>query len=606
MLATLVAAALLAPAWTPGLRDGQRLRGHAGRDGGLRGADRPAALGPRPRPARAERERGQGAAARRLPAPAGRALAGAAARRAAPALADGAVVEQQEGRGDRDAARGGAGRPRGAPRRHAGLPPRHALLGVLADHRPRAVALLPPHRRAGAAAAPRLRDGAAPDRRPHAALGDRGGRPGRLDAVLQGRLGERHRPRRPPGRPAPARPRARLRRDPHDDLRHPPRRQGDAPRRRAAAAALAGAASAVAARASSAATSAGSPASGGCSARKRSAARRPPSARRPRAPCSATKSASAPRRRVRTRTAGRSIRSRWASRAAISSSMPWSGWTLETAITSVVAVAQRAQGGAQVAHGADGHDAEVGLRDHEHVGHLHDPGLQELQRVAGAGLDDHRDRVGRLGDLGLGLADADGLDHDDVERGRQRLRGGARGGGEAAEPLAGGHRADEDAAVGGVGVDPGAVAEQRAARALGGRVDREHRHASARCGASAATSALSSVDLPAPGGPVTPTTCAGASPPSASGDTAAEQRRDLRPQRRRAVLDEIQRRRRRRSGPARAAARRGRAAGRGAPRGAGRRRRPALAHAAVAMPFRSATRPTTSRRIRLSSKSFGV
>ena len=37
----------------------------------------------------------------------------------------------------------------------------------------------------------------------------------------------------------------------------------------------------------------------------------------------------------------------------------------------------------------------------------------------------------------------------------------------------------------------------------------------------ARASALSSVDLPAPGGPVTPTTCAGASPPSRAGETSA-------------------------------------------------------------------------------------
>ena len=119
--------------------------------------------------------------------------------------------------------------------------------------------------------------------------------------------------------------------------------------------------------------------------------------------------------------------------------------------------------------------AEVGLGDDEHVGDLHDPGLQELQHVAGAGLDDDRDGVGRLGHLGLGLADADGLDHHDVERGGQRLRRGARGGREPAEPLAGRGRADEQPAVGRVGLDPHAVAEQRAARALGGRVDGQHR-----------------------------------------------------------------------------------------------------------------------------------
>ncbi len=68
-----------------------------------------------------------------------------------------------------------------------------------------------------------------------------------------------------------------------------------------------------------------------------------------------------------------------------------------------------------------------------------------------------------------------------------------------------------------------------------------------------------------------------------------QQRRDLRPRGRRAVLDEIQRRRRRREVPL-----------------AQPRAEVGPAHAAVAMPFRSATNPTTSRRIRLSSKSFGV
>ena len=193
----------------------------------------------------------------------------------------------------------------------------------------------------------------------------------------------------------------------------------------------------LAARASSAATSAGSSASGGCSARKRSASRRPPSARRPRAPCSATKSASAPQaagadaRRRRGR-----ARSRWASSAAISSSIAAHRVHARDRERPACRLAERAQRGAQVATARRGDRAEVGLRHHEHVGHLHDPGLQELQRVAGARLDDDRDGVGHLGHLGLRLPDADGLDHHHVERRRQRLRGGAGGGGEAAEPLA--------------------------------------------------------------------------------------------------------------------------------------------------------------------------
>jgi hypothetical protein len=59
-----------------------------------------------------------------------------------------------------------------------------------------------------------------------------------------------------------------------------------------------------------------------------------------------------------------------------------------------------------------------------------------------------------LGHLGLGLADADGLDHHDVERHRERLGRRAGGGREAAEPPGGGHRANEQPAVGRVGVDP--------------------------------------------------------------------------------------------------------------------------------------------------------
>ena len=58
--------------------------------------------------------------------------------------------------------------------------------------------------------------------------------------------------------------------------------------------------------------------------------------------------------------------------------------------------------------------------------------------------------VGEVGDLGLGLADADGLDHDDVERDRERRGGRVGRGREAPETIAGGHRADENGAVGGV------------------------------------------------------------------------------------------------------------------------------------------------------------
>ena len=135
--------------------------------------------------------------------------------------------------------------------------------------------------------------------------------------------------------------------------------------------------------------------------------------------------------------------------------------------------AERAQRGAQVAARPQRDLPEVGLRHDEHVGDLHDPALQELQDIARPGLHDDRDRVGDLGDLGLALPDPDRLDDDDVEGGRERLRGRAGRRREAAEAPAGRRRADEDAAVVGVVGDAGAVGEQRAARAPRRRVDRE-------------------------------------------------------------------------------------------------------------------------------------
>ena len=62
--------------------------------------------------------------------------------------------------------------------------------------------------------------------------------------------------------------------------------------------------------------------------------------------------------------------------------------------------------------------AEVALGDEHEVGHLHDARLHELQRVAGAGLDAEDHEVGAVGDLGLGLADAHGLDDHPVEAAR--------------------------------------------------------------------------------------------------------------------------------------------------------------------------------------------
>ena len=199
----------------------------------------------------------------------------------------------------------------------------------------------------------------------------------------------------------------------------------------------------------------------------------------------------------------------------------------------------------QVAPRAHRDLAEVGLRDHEHVGDLHDPGLEELQHVARSGLDDDGDRVGHLGDLGLALADADRLDDDDVEGGRERLRGGARGRCQAAEPAGGGRRADEQAGVVGGDGQPRAVAEQRSARAPRRRVDGEHGHA-APAGSPRAHELAEQRRLARAGRAGHADHVRGRLAAERGGGDGAQQRGDLLARGRRAALDEVEHLRRRR------------------------------------------------------------
>ena len=169
---------------------------------------------------------------------------------------------------------------------------------------------------------------------------------------------------------------------------------------------------------SSTATSDGTSAPGSCSVSSASAARRPPSA---------LQSPLAMLARVvgqRARPPGMHAARREVESRAVLVQRRTSPWTplrrgqrghgdhLSRART------ERAQRGGQVASGAHRHLAEVGLGDDQHVRDLHDARLQELQHIAAAGLDDHDDRVRHVGDIGLGLPDADRLDHDDVDRRR--------------------------------------------------------------------------------------------------------------------------------------------------------------------------------------------
>ena len=112
------------------------------------------------------------------------------------------------------------------------------------------------------------------------------------------------------------------------------------------------------------------------------------------------------------------------------------------------------------------------LVDGDHVRDLHDPRLQRLHRVAGAGHQDEQDRVGDADHLDLALTRPDGLQEDEVLAGRveeeQRLQ---RRLGKPTEVAARAHRADEDARVEEVIGEPDAVAEQRAVRERARRVD---------------------------------------------------------------------------------------------------------------------------------------
>ncbi len=147
----------------------------------------------------------------------------------------------------------------------------------------------------------------------------------------------------------------------------------------------------------------------------------------------------------------------------------------------------------------------VGLVDHEHVGDLEHAGLEHLHRVAAAGLQRDQRRVGDLGDLDLALADADRLDQHHVlaEGVHQRDRVGGRAGDPAQVP-ARGHRANED-----VGVDE--VLGQSRMRSPSSAPCEKGELGSTEITPTVlpsrracATSAPARVDLPTPGGPVSP------------------------------------------------------------------------------------------------------
>jgi len=121
-----------------------------------------------------------------------------------------------------------------------------------------------------------------------------------------------------------------------------------------------------------------------------------------------------------------------------------------------------------------GRFAHIGLVDHEKIGNFHDPGLQELERVARPGLDDEHHRVDDVFDVGLALADADGLDEDAIEGGREHHDGRGGGSRQPSELTGRGQGSHEEALVVRIGVDAGAIAEKGTSGSAARRVDRKH------------------------------------------------------------------------------------------------------------------------------------
>ncbi len=133
--------------------------------------------------------------------------------------------------------------------------------------------------------------------------------------------------------------------------------------------------------------------------------------------------------------------------------------------------------GGEREHGADVARERLGtglmhLVDGDHIGDLHDPRLQRLHRVAGAGHEHENDGVRDAHHLDLALTGTDRLEEDDVPAARiQQKEALQRRLGEAAQMPTRAHRADEHTGIEEVIDEPDPVAEQCPLRERAGRVD---------------------------------------------------------------------------------------------------------------------------------------
>jgi hypothetical protein len=147
----------------------------------------------------------------------------------------------------------------------------------------------------------------------------------------------------------------------------------------------------------------------------------------------------------------------------------------------------------------------VGLIDDKDICDFHDAGLQRLHLVSHSGHEHHQRHVCGARNLDFVLPDSDRFDRDEILAGRVehqgRIRGRAR---QAAEMPPRRHAANEDAGVLRVCLHAHAIAEHGAAAERACGID--GKNADRASGVTPrATMPSTSVLLPAPGAPVTPT-----------------------------------------------------------------------------------------------------
>nr|ABZ09792.1 hypothetical protein ALOHA_HF4000APKG8K5ctg1g5 [uncultured marine microorganism HF4000_APKG8K5] len=151
-----------------------------------------------------------------------------------------------------------------------------------------------------------------------------------------------------------------------------------------------------------------------------------------------------------------------------------------TGTTRLTRTAPMHERGFEVGLGGPGQGRHIGLGDGDDMGNLDDPRLHELQGIPRPRLHAEHDRIGDPRHNGLRLAHAHGFDQNHVVDGAHQHHRRNRQRRQPAQTLARGHGAHEHAVVLRVGGNARAVAKQRAAGNMRGRIHGDHPDAAAR------------------------------------------------------------------------------------------------------------------------------